>query len=751
MNTWTSRRLVLTLLATTLMLVPAVPASAGWLGGYDYRQEVVVDPAVSPGNLTDFPLLVKITDQANHLFGNTTAADGQDIVFTTSDGVTPLSRDIEHFTAIGTKELNAWVKTNVSSTAPTRLYMYYNGPTSANSTATWNAYKMVQHLREDPSGTAPQMIDSTANGNNGTSAGAMASTQQIPGQVNGSLDFDGVNDFINCGSDVSLNTPDDYTIEMYVYNKAGGKSYPTLLNRAGQSGSNGFFWIYTLGTNESDLNFQYANGSGWSARGFAGALSKDQWQHVAFTYEGATKRLKCYVDGDQQGSTQTLTNALPVDDGNLYLGTYNGATTSYPFKGTLDEFRLSGTQRDADWIKATANNMGSPETYQATGPFHQQGTDVLKGYSYRQAITISKDATPVDLAAFPALIRITDAGNGLFANARSPSGYDVVFTRADGITRLEHDLECFSAAPGSEQLAAWVNTPLSSTEDTVIYMYYGSSAASEDPSSTAVWDGNYKMVQHLQEDPSGAAPQMKDSTQYGNHGTAAGGMTGANQVPGAVDGSLNLDGANDWVSCGSNSSLNMSGDYTIEMWVNNDGGAKSYPTLLNRAGQSGSNGFFWIYTRRADPTSVEFQYAGGGTSHYERFTGALNPANAWNHLAFTFDDATEELKLFVNGQQFGGTRTLTGALPVDDGTLYLATYGGLTSSYPWDGLLDEARLSDIARNPNWLLAGFNLMDPQGDFLSFAPQQAVPEPASLALLALGALCLAAVCRRRRKTV
>ncbi len=119
------------LLTVASIVICVPPVSAGWLGGYGYRQEVVVNPSVTPGNLTDFPLLVKISDPANHLFGNTAFADGQDIVFTASDGVTPLDREIEHFSAAGSKELDAWVKTNVSSTTCT------TGPAPAKIPTRW--------------------------------------------------------------------------------------------------------------------------------------------------------------------------------------------------------------------------------------------------------------------------------------------------------------------------------------------------------------------------------------------------------------------------------------------------------------------------------------------------------------------------------------------------------------------------------------------------------------------------------------
>ena len=64
-----------------------------------------------------------------------------------------------------------------------------------------NNYQGVWHLREDPSGSAPQIADSTSNNNDGTMNGGMTTTDQVAGQIDGSLDFDGSSDWFNLGND----------------------------------------------------------------------------------------------------------------------------------------------------------------------------------------------------------------------------------------------------------------------------------------------------------------------------------------------------------------------------------------------------------------------------------------------------------------------------------------------------------------------------------------------------------------------
>ena len=80
------------------------------------------------------------------------------------------------------------------------------------------------------------------------------------------------------------------------------------------------------------------------------------------------------------------------------------------------------------------------------------------------------------------------------------NGYDIVFTDSDGETLLDYHFEKFNY--GSTEMEAWVEVPQVDASDTdYIYMYYGKSGASntQDETGTYDTDGNYAMVQHMQE------------------------------------------------------------------------------------------------------------------------------------------------------------------------------------------------------------------------------------------------------------
>jgi hypothetical protein len=92
-----------------------------------------------------------------------------------------------------------------------------------------------------------------------------------------------------------------------------------------------------------------------------------------------------------------------------------------------------------------------------------------KGWEYRKKITIDHSKVVNNLVNFPVLISLDSDYN--LAQKAQDNGNDIVFIDASG-AKLNHEIELFNGSTG--ELISWVNvTKLSSTEDTILYMYYG--------------------------------------------------------------------------------------------------------------------------------------------------------------------------------------------------------------------------------------------------------------------------------------
>ena len=143
--------------ANSAYLVALKAAAPGWYNAsWQCRKKITVDQTkVGSGGVSNFPVLINRTDTD---LQSKAQADGDDILFTSSDGTTKLSHEIEKYVS-ATGELIAWVKVpSVSAAAPTDIYMYYGNTTAADAqdaANVWDAnYTAVWHFKESSSPAA---------------------------------------------------------------------------------------------------------------------------------------------------------------------------------------------------------------------------------------------------------------------------------------------------------------------------------------------------------------------------------------------------------------------------------------------------------------------------------------------------------------------------------------------------------------------------------------------------------------------
>ena len=141
-----------------------LPAPGSWWNdAWTYRKRITVDPTQVDEDLTNFTVLVDITDPDLAAYAQ---SNGDDIVFTDYNSI-KVSHEIVSYDNVS-GHLVAWVKASLSASEDTLLQMYFGNATAGNQEdvdGTWdNNFVMVQHL-EETSGTH---FDSTAFGNDGT-------------------------------------------------------------------------------------------------------------------------------------------------------------------------------------------------------------------------------------------------------------------------------------------------------------------------------------------------------------------------------------------------------------------------------------------------------------------------------------------------------------------------------------------------------------------------------------------------------
>ena len=167
------------------------------------------------------------------------------------------------------------------------------------------------------------------------------------------LNFDGVDDRINCGNSSSLQlTGSTLSIEAWIY-PTFFSTYiyeNNIIVKEDNSSDDGFM----LRTGDGGkLNFALGDGSGgWTELTSSTAvLSLNKWQHIAGTYDGSYMRI--YVDGKIIDSL-SFTGSLGKNGVDMTIGDHN--TYSRPFYGNIDEVRVWNVCRSAKDIYTNINS-----------------------------------------------------------------------------------------------------------------------------------------------------------------------------------------------------------------------------------------------------------------------------------------------------------------------------------------------------------------------------------------------------------
>ncbi|MHC4539321.1 MAG: LamG domain-containing protein [Planctomycetota bacterium] len=126
-----------------------------------------------------------------------------------------------------------------------------------------------------------------------------------------------------------------------------------------------------------------------------------------------------------------------------------------------------------------------------------------------------------------------------------------------------------------------------------------------------------------------------------NHGTLSG---DPQWVAGMIGGALQFDGVDDYVDCGNDPNLDITGPMTIAAWVYPTGsGSSNYPRIVDKSnGTGGADPGYKIYLRAAQDYLVTV--SAGGT-YLNSSTSAV--LDTWNYVAFTITGA--KWKLCLNG------------------------------------------------------------------------------------------------------
>jgi hypothetical protein len=317
-------------------------------------------------------------------------------------------------------------------------------------------------------------------------------------------------------------------------------------------------------------------------------------------------------------------------------------------------------------------------------------------WTNRKLITIdhTRVSGSAGLSDFPMLFTVTDAnlrftGNG--GRTGTLDGADLLFTAADGVTKLDHELESYDPATGA--VVAWVRIPsLSPTADTGLYLYYGNAGAANQQNGAGVWDANFKGVWHL---AAGTGTAIPDSTANANHGAK---LSATSPAPagGRISGAQNFNGSTDVITVPYSNTLDMTTSLTISAWIN----AQGWPNNYSDAIVNKENNYA---LRSGDKAATQFDLLWWRSSGAIRILRTTPPTtNTWHHVVAQAS-ANDAYRMYVDGvlvtsapaNWYPGTRTLNTVLTI-----------GKASRGSFLGVIDEVRVSSVARSQDWIVTEF---------------------------------------------
>ncbi|MBI1978818.1 MAG: LamG domain-containing protein [Candidatus Aenigmarchaeota archaeon] len=130
------------------------------------------------------------------------------------------------------------------------------------------------------------------------------------GKFSKALSFDGVDDYVDAGNDVSLRPSDALTVTAWIKNRGGATTTEIINYRKDNVPDYTLYYIYRSFV-LVNVNDGTTHGAG-VASVYNGGDLPNEWKHVALVFSRADRTLKSYIDGVLQSSVGSTGGDYPL-------------------------------------------------------------------------------------------------------------------------------------------------------------------------------------------------------------------------------------------------------------------------------------------------------------------------------------------------------------------------------------------------------------------------------------------------------
>ncbi|PWB67958.1 hypothetical protein C3F09_12555, partial [candidate division GN15 bacterium] len=535
---------------------------------------------------------------------------------------------------------------------------------SVGTLITGGTYNNATSAKQNYSGS---IVVLSANGS--SAAGVLAADANSNSYA---LNFDGSNDWVNCGTSAAADITGPITLEAWVRSDVAATQ--SIVKKNGTSSG----YELSLSNNVSgglpQNYFFRLNGSDTYRVNSTSYYPVDgTWTHVAATYDGSV--MKLYVNGVQEGGDVAGPPSIVTNTSNLVIGT-DALTpgTGKNFDGGIDEVRVWNVARTAQQILDSYNQ----QIASGTGLVGRWGMAEGTGTSTANSIggglngTLMEgaavgngpawiSATPFNIAVGPVSPTLVSPTNGATGIAIAPT---LTWNASTGATSYRAQVSTVSDfATTVYDQSGLVTTSASVTgllNSTLYYWRVNATNAQGTSDWSSVW--SFTTIP--------AALPIEDN--------------GAGYA-------LDFDGTNDYVNGGNNPSVQITGTaITMEAWIKPTK-ALSTMAILKKCNAIGGGAGYELYCGSAGYVYCRFN----GVDASRAYSTTAYPSDGrWMHVAATYDGVST--KMYINGV-LEMTTAYTAAIVNSPNILEIANDPSTTARF-FQGAIDEVRLWNVARS-----------------------------------------------------
>jgi len=347
--------------------------------------------------------------------------------------------------------------------------------------------------------------------------------------------------------------------------------------------------------------------------------------------------------------------------------------------------------------------------------------------NFQRSINIGSEGTYDTQYAFkPSVIKESSVSYKIWYTGYDGSSHRIIYaTSTDGISWSNFQLVINKNSEGTYDTSR-AHVPFVIKESNNLYKiwyagYNGSKdrilyATSEDGKvwtknvANRVWDDNFVGVWHMSQEPTGGTGCILDSTSNQNNGTPHGNMTASDLVDGKIGKALDFDGNDDYTEInGICSDINSNGNYFTSTFAIKHGTtlpSSDSDTVLSMHGVTGNSNraIFWI-----EPNHNYFSFILLNTSATEiiRLTSTKNVCDDnWHIVDLVYNAANKNFTSYIDGvQDQTGTASSNFVIESNGRASIGQEYDASTSDF-FNGIIDEVRVSKIARSADWIKATY---------------------------------------------